>query len=96
MGWCLGRRCIEEINLVDPESRVGELKIGVPFYVSGSKECSKGEQVQCMEDPSILGSKHESGARFNLCFNYPSMLLLMTHHKFEEAETLTVQHMDRH
>ena len=31
-----------------------------------------------------------AGARVNLCFNHPSMLLLETHHKFEEAETLTV------
>ena len=53
-----------------------------------------------MEDLSIFGSEHyldeRAGARFNLCFNYPSMLLLMTHHKLEEAETLTVQHTVQH
>ena len=37
-----------------------------------------------------------AGPRVKLYFNYPSMLILMAIRKFEEAETLTVQHMDRH
>ena len=37
-----------------------------------------------------------AGTGVDLCFNYLSMLILMANHKFEEAEILTVQHMDRH
>ena len=84
MGWDLGRRRIEENDLGRPRSRVGPRNVQTRACgVHGRSIFERG--INLIE---------RAGARVNLCLKYPSMLLLKTHDKFEETESLTVQQMD--